>query len=94
MKLRPCPFCGNEAIESEIFDDSVICSNEYCEEYNYSRKIQSWNTRQIEDELINVLEELIEIFPGKNGAGDFSREQRVWSLVKKALAKYKGESNG
>ena len=58
-KLKPCPFCGNEAeFNSDEFGEGVCCKSCGATLHNgvygeQGRKLASadWNTRPIEDEL-------------------------------------------
>lgn len=65
-KLKPCPFCGSEAgiptnldgtpVDYEITDCS--CKNDDCLIAGYWTPIKIWQTRPIEDELLDRIAEL------------------------------------
>ena len=47
VKLKPCPFCGSNA----VMDNSGIsyCSNMGCHAYNFVGYAHTWNNRPLED---------------------------------------------
>lgn len=58
MKIKPCPFCGGDAVVFEIkgkdFPFRVQCTNSWCacrtDNYNdYARAIEGWNARVEQD---------------------------------------------
>ncbi|MBC8546471.1 Lar family restriction alleviation protein [Clostridiaceae bacterium NSJ-31] len=54
-KLKPCPFCGGEAvIEDAVYNYAVMCTRCRCEtrwETNEGIAIDLWNRRSTMDEL-------------------------------------------
>ena len=61
MKLKPCPFCGGEAlIDTDVFGDYVICKKCLCQTATHSTEEQSekaWNTRHTERRLAEAVVE-------------------------------------
>ena len=62
-KLRPCPFCGCPAeFDPLSLGVGVYCTNEDCSVYpetgyykTQQEAIAAWNTRPLEDELVETL---------------------------------------
>ncbi len=59
-KLKPCPFCGGNDLEVEVWDDDylhIVCYNCNCFTDSYdkylSRALRFWNTRTAPDETDN-----------------------------------------
>ena len=52
--LKPCPFCGSEA-KTDKSRPSAYCPNTECMMVGYDIPLDDWNTRPIEDELIEAL---------------------------------------
>jgi hypothetical protein len=64
--LKPCPFCGSKPVHPEAMIDGMICcGNADCIAWTFPATIEQWNTRPLEDAL---LEAAIEVTSW--GAGD------------------------
>ena len=61
-ELKPCPFCGSEAIDASYNEDGymAVCSNRDCEMDGDPLLTNTWNTRPIEDALRKQLEIAVE----------------------------------
>ena len=68
-ELRPCPFCGNEpqgniwhTYGKKPYDETLyFCANPKCREFmKKAIPLEQWNTRPIEDELLDRIAELEE----------------------------------
>ena len=86
-ELRPCPFCGGQALTKTFFDyddleympldiiePEVTCENERCIN-GWWLSPNDWNTRPIEDELRNSIAEL------EADNAEFRQLIRDWSIV-------------
>jgi transcription initiation factor TFIIIB Brf1 subunit/transcription initiation factor TFIIB len=70
-KLRPCPFCGSEMFVHS--SGEFWCKNEDCVLYDYGfldGDEQRWNTRPIEDELIEASSQAKEMLLHIGGCHD------------------------
>ena len=88
MKLRPCPFCGEEATILEAYQTHVVlCSNHRCcvetEGKTKDVAMKRWNIRPVEDALIRSLMDFIAV------AGHLSPVKT--KRAKAAIAMAKGE---
>lgn len=54
-KLKPCPFCGQEAEESFAGGGNIACGNRDCQAGMLMLYPSVWNTRPIEDALLAQL---------------------------------------
>lgn len=67
-ELKPCPFCGREAVEITYFSytfnkqyHQVKCGNDDCEMNGFENMlVDDWNTRPIEDDLRKKLDIAVE----------------------------------
>ena len=95
-ELRPCPFCGEEPVQSGNF---VACGNENCPTCdNYWTDpqiltIEQWNTRPIEDELRAEIERLKVRIEELEAAGTilrdcFSLHKPNWLIDKDAIKEW------
>ena len=69
-QLKPCPFCGKSPASQEHYDADgkllacyVSCQNLHCSQFTFPKplpwfKAGAWNTRPIEDELLEKLQQL------------------------------------
>ena len=58
-KLKPCPFCGREAeYHNGAIKDACLCPNRKCLLFARIFDVKLWNTRAIEDKLVEALEKL------------------------------------
>jgi len=69
-KLKPCPFCGGEAVETKFYTSSepnnykyskqrAKCSSEACILGDaFELDVEAWNSRPIEDEQAKLIEKL------------------------------------
>ena len=56
-KLKPCPFCGGEAVMSVTQEGRYVIECDYCHVKSYALKEKAvacmmWNSRKIPDDLI------------------------------------------
>ena len=57
-KLKPCPFCGSEVeYHSGSIKDACICPNRKCLLFARIFDVKLWNTRPIEEQLQEELED-------------------------------------
>ncbi len=69
-ELKPCPFCGKTPASEEHYDADgkllacfVSCQNLHCSQFTFPKplpvfKAADWNTRPIEDELLEKVQQL------------------------------------
>jgi hypothetical protein len=100
-ELRPCPFCGFEAVTTNYNPDVVACTNPGCPNEIHDEvglpkiTIDEWNTRPLEDALRKQLDIAVEaINLARNFIGYIHDHEAVVSYIKKldnALAEIGGE---
>lgn len=72
-ELKPCPFCGSQAVYYDGEGANVRCPNGQCDCSTFSEGANTWNTRPIESALQTKLDK-----------EKFDDEFRLWFDVKEA----------
>lgn len=92
IKLKPCPFCGGEAVMLGEEDGmyQVICPNcaANIDNYDYEKEVaaEKWNTRHIDNVLLNENERLRKALNVlKNAEKEFLRSKYMGTPLEKII---------
>lgn len=96
-KLKPCPFCGRNPVHPETMVNGVVCcGNADCVAWIFPATIEQWNTRLVEDALLDACEAMmthLEDYPPQfyEKGRDDGRDYCV-KIARAAIAKARGEA--
>jgi Lar family restriction alleviation protein len=94
--LKPCPFCGYAAIlDDSCSDFTVLCSccgasprhSDLGEDQTKRLAIKAWNTRPIEDELVEALQRIVIIRQDSGGISKYDLVNSCVEIAQEALEK-------